>query len=123
MKYLLIIFSFILLISNQSLANSIIGKGASCEGYKIQYYYYFHETDKYEHYVLENGKLNKKIYNYTHDLNTIFLELYEIDRKTLDHRGKNNHKKYGMCKVYSSFTELSKEIKRIIDKASSENQI
>ena len=121
MKHLLIIFTFVFLITNQLYA-TIVGKGLICnkrEGDKVNVF--FKDENELEWFDFQGYKISSSNYPYRTDLNKISFGRFEIDRKTLVLY--LDYYQNGECKVYYSKQEIINEMQKELENAKSQNKL
>ena len=129
MKHLLIIFSFLFLLSYQTIANSLIGKSIICkdEDNVTTVYANFKSKDRWSKFYFSNYVINSEEYKYSADLNEILLFeqnwIYRINRKDLSYTEGNYRGIVGYCQVYNSKEELIKIMNNEIEQSKSQNKL
>ena len=126
MKHLLIIFSFLYLLSYQTTANSLIGKSIICKNNKniTTLYVNFKSEDIWSKFYFSDYTIKSFEYSYNADLKEIRLyygtSTYHINRKDLSYRGRND---FGDCQVYNLRQELIEKMNSEIEQSKSQNKL
>ena len=128
MKHLLVIFSFLFLLSYQTTANSVIGKSIICkhkDNIKTVYAH-FKSKDRWSKFYFRDYVIKSLEYTYTAELKQIILfdvgDIYYINRRDLSYVGSSALDR-GVCVVFNSREELIEIMNNEIEQSKSQNKL